>query len=355
MFLSANAYGQHYTRTDLTVDQASVSPNAPNHDPNLVNSWGLARSSSSFFWVADNGTGLSTLYDGTGSPQSLVVKIPLPKGQSGTAAPTGAVFNFTQGFQLAPNAPALFIFVTEDGTISAWNPTVNRTNAVLKVDRSGRAIYKGCAIARTAQGPRLYATNFKTGKVDVFDSSFHRLNPGAVRDLIGNAFQFPGLSNHWAPFNIQNVGGNLVVTFANRDPGSTDEKHGAGLGFVGIFSPTGRLIGVLQHGPWFNAPWGVALAPSDFGPFSHRLLIGNFGDGAIHAFNFKTGAFIGTFQDSSGKTLLIDGLWAIQFGGNAKNSGSATALFFTAGPNDEKNGLFGKLTPTAAEGTGATE
>ncbi len=353
--VSASAFGQHYTRTDLTVDQSSVSPNAPNHDPNLVNAWGLARSSSSFWWVADNGTGLSTLYDGTGAPQQLVVKIPLPKGQkNGTAAPTGTVFNFTTGFEVAPKMPAIFIFVTEDGTISAWNPKVDPTNAVLKLDRSGKAIYKGCAIAQTRFGPRLYATNFMTGKVEVFDAGFNR-----VRDdhdeLAPHAFKFPGLSNHWAPFNIQNVGGNLVVTFANRDPGSKDENHGAGLGFVGIFSRRGRLLTALEHGPWFNAPWGVALAPSDFGPFSHRLLIGNFGDGAIHAFNVVTGRRVGALLDTAGNVLKIDGLWSIQFGGNAKNSGSATELFFTAGPNDENNGLFGKISPTVAEGRGASE
>lgn len=355
LFLSASAYGQHYTRTDLTVDQTAVSPDAPNHDPNLVNAWGLARSSSSFWWVGDNGTGLSTLYDGTGAPQSLVVKIPLPKGQSGTAAPTGVVFNSTTGLEVAPNAKAIFIFVTEDGTISAWNPNVDRTNAILKVDRSGKANYKGVAVAQTSLGPRLYAANFQSGKVEVFDSAFRRVHPGERTGLVGHAFEFPDLSNHWAPFNVQNVGGNIVVTFAQRDPGAEDENHGAGLGFVGVFSPRGRLIGVLQHGPWFNAPWGVTLAPSDFGPFSHRLLVGNFGDGAIHAFNVKTGQFVGTVLDSAGQPLKIDGLWSLQFGGNANNSGSATELFFTAGPNDEKNGLFGKILPTVAEGTGASE
>lgn len=353
--VSSNAYGQHYTRTDLTVDQANVSLSAPNHDPNLVNAWGLARSSSSFWWISDNGTGFSTLYDGTGAPQQLVVKIPLPKGQSGTAAPTGVVFNFTKGFELAPKTPAVFIFVTEDGTISAWNPGVDRTNAVLKVDRSGKAIYKGCAIAQTQFGPRLYATNFMSGRVEVFDSAFHRIRPDDEGEIAEHAFRLPHLSNHWAPFNIQNVGGNLVVTFANRDPGSKDENHGAGLGFVGVFTLRGRLLSVLEHGPWFNAPWGVALAPSDFGPFSHRLLIGNFGDGAIHAFNPVTGKFLGALLDASGQKLIIDGLWALQFGGNAKNSGSATELFFTAGPQDESHGLFGKLSPTVAEGPGASE
>lgn len=349
MCMSPDAFGQHYARTDLTVNAAHVSLAAPHIDPNLVNAWGLTRSSSSFWWIADNGTGQSTLYDPAGTPQSLVVKIPLPKNQNGTAAPTGAVFNYTQAFQVAAGKPALFLFVTEDGTISGWNPAVQPTSAVLKVDRSGKAIYKGCAIAQSRFGLRLYATNFKTGRVEVFDGAFHRI------PTPGFAFRYPGLSNHWAPFNIQNVGGNLFVTFANRAPGSKDENHGAGLGFVGIFTPQGFLVGILQHGPWMNAPWGVALAPSDFGKFSHRVLLGNFGDGAIHAFNAVTGRFEGTLLGSDNQPLIIDGLWALNFGGNTTKSGLATDLFFTSGPNDESNGLFGKLSPVATEQRGTTE
>jgi uncharacterized protein (TIGR03118 family) len=351
--VTASAFCQHYTQTNLTVDQNSTA-SAPNQDPNLVNAWGLTRSSTSFWWISDNGTGVSTLYDGTGKPQPqpepLVVKIPLPKGQSGTAAPTGTVFNFTKGFEVAPGKPAVFLFVTEDGTISGWNPGVDRTNAVLLKDRSGKAIYKGCAIAQTPRGPRFFATNFMTGKVEVFDAKFHRLKFDEDR------FTFRGLSDDYAAFNIQNVGGNLVVTFANRAPGSTDENHGPGLGLVGVFSPRGRLLLRLQHGRWFNAPWGVALAPSDFGVFSHEFLIGNFGDGTIHAFNSVTGRFDGTVLTSGDQALTIDGLWALQFGGgDLTNSGSATQLFFTAGPGDEKHGLFGKISPAPDEQRGSSE
>ncbi|HYL15277.1 MAG TPA: TIGR03118 family protein [Terriglobales bacterium] len=345
--VSANA--QQYHRTDLTTDASTVSLSAANIDPSLINSWGLARGSGSPWWVADNGTGLSTLYNATGVPQALVVTIPTPDG-TGTAAPTGAVFNATTAFQVAAGAKAFFLFVTEDGTISGWNPTVNLKNAVLLVNRAGKAIYKGGAIANTASGPRFYATNFQSGRVEVFDGSFRRLRTE------GDAFQLPGLGPDWAPFNIQDIGGSLVVTFAHRKPGSHDEDHGPGLGFAGVFDARGKLLLRLEHGSWFNAPWGVALAPSDFGMFTHRLLIGNFGDGTIHAFNVMSGKHEGMMLDAStGSALVIDGLWAISFGGNATNNGSATSLFFTAGPNDEADGLLGQLTAVAAEQPGNSE
>ena len=345
----ASLIAQHYQRTDLTADSSAVSPSAANIDPNLVNAWGLSRASGSPWWVSDNGSGVSRLYNATGMPQSLIVKIPTPDG-TGTSAPTGTVFNPTSQFLVASGAKAIFLFVTEDGTISGWNPTVNPTNAVLLVNRAGKAIYKGCAIAQTADGPRFYATNFQSGRVDVFFGNFKKL-PTNI-----NAFRLPGLSVDYAPFNIQNVGGNLVVTFAHRAPGSKDEDHGPGLGFVGVFDTTGRLLQRLQHGPWFNAPWGVALAPGDFGTFSHRVLIGNFGDGTIHAFNMITGKHEGMMLDaSSGNALVIDGLWAISFGGDAANNGPATSLFFTAGPNDEADGLFGQLAAVAFEQRGNSE
>jgi uncharacterized protein (TIGR03118 family) len=344
------ASAQQYHRTDLTVDSSTVSATAANVDPNLVNAWGIARGSGSPWWISDNGTGLSTLYDGTGKAQSLVVKIPTPDG-TGTSAPTGAVFNATSAFLVGPSAKAVFLFVTEDGTISGWNPTVNLTNAILLKNRAGKAIYKGCAIATLQSGPRFYATNFKSGRVEVFNSNLVRVEPNNE-----DAFRLPGLSNDYAPFNIQNVGGNLIVTFAHRKPGSHDEDHGAGLGFAGIFDPVGHLLLTLQHGPWFNAPWGVAQAPGDFGRFSHRLLIGNFGDGTIHAFNLITGKHEGAMlDDTTGQTLSIGGLWGISFGGDATNNGLATSLYFTAGPNDESDGLLGQLTAISAEQLGNSQ
>lgn len=342
------AFSQHYTQTDLTADVASVAP-VPNLDPDLVNAWGLTRASGSFWWISDNGTGLSSLLDGMGVPQSLVVTIPPPKGKEGPSAPTGTVFNFTNRFNVEPGAKAIFIFVTEDGTISGWNPTVNLTSAVLKVNRPNDAIYKGVAIAQTGRTARLYASNFMSGRVDVFDGGWHLL------DLGPNAFVDPILPPDYAPFGIQNVGGNIVVTFAHRPPGAKDEDHGPGLGYVTIFDTDGHVIQRLAHGNYFNAPWGITLAPADFGVFSHRLIIGNFGNGGIHAFDPITGKLAGTLLDESGNELLIDGLWALEFGGGTANSGPANAMFFTAGPDDESHGLFGMLTAIPSEQRGSSE
>jgi uncharacterized protein (TIGR03118 family) len=338
---------QRYQCTDLTTDSFAVSASAANLDGSLVNPWGLSRASGSPWWVSDNGTGVSTLYNGAGAAQALVVTIPTPNG-TGTAAPTGTVFNATAAFPAATGKKSIFLFVTEDGTISGWNPGVDATHAVLLVNRAGKAIYKGCAIAQGKSGPQFYATNFQSGRVEVFDGSFNRLKTS------DDAFRH-GLGRDWAPFNVQNVGGNLVVTFAHRAVGSHDEDHGAGLGFAAVFDPSGRFLLFLEHGAWFNAPWGVALAPGDFGPFSHRLLVGNFGDGTIHAFNVMTGKHEGAMLDATGQPLAIGGLWAISFGGGTANNGSATALFFSAGANDESDGIFGQLMATAAEQPGNSQ
>jgi uncharacterized protein (TIGR03118 family) len=356
LLLPASALAQQYHRTDLTTDASTVSPSAPNVDPDLVNPWGLARGSGSPWWVSDNGTGLSTLYNATGVKVLLQqgkqpsVVIPTPDG-TGTAAPTGTVVNTTSGFLVGPNAKAFFLFVTEDGTISGWNPTVS-PNAVLVKNRAGKAIYKGCTIGITPSGRAFfYATNFQTGRVEIYDSNFHRINSGD-----DDAFRLPGLSKNWSPFNIQNIGGNLVVTFAHRAPGSHDEDHGAGLGHAGVFDLSGRLLLRLKDGPWFNAPWGVALAPGDFGKFTHRLLIGNFGDGTINAFNAFTGAHEGAMlDDTTGQMLSIGGLWAISFGGDATINGTATTLYFSAGANDEADGIFGKLTAVGTEQPGNSQ
>ena len=342
----SNGLAQHYQRTDLTADNSSTSP-APNIDPNLVNPWGMSRSSGSPWWLSDNGTGLSTLYDSTGAPKSLVVTIPDPNGGPG-GTPTGTVFDYTGAFEVGPGQSAIFLFATEDGTISGWNPNVNGTSAIIKVNRAGSAVYKGLALATTSAGPRLYASNFQTGSVDVFDGRFH-----AVRTTGG--FLDANLPPNYAPFGIQNVGGNIIVTYGHRKPGSHDEDHGAGLGFVNVFDTSGKLLLRLQHGKFLNAPWGIALASGDFGPFSHRLLIGNFGDGFINAFNAVSGKFEGTLLDPTGNPLWIGGLWGLSFGGDNTTSGLANQLFFTAGANDEANGIYGMITATSSEQRGNSE
>ncbi len=348
LLASGAAFGQHYQQTDLVTNTSSVSATAT-MDANLVNAWGLSRGTGSPFWISDNGTGLSTLYDGAGKPVQLVVTIPPPKNGAPPSAPTGTVFNFTKLFAVAPGKPAVFLFATEDGTISGWNPGVNLNSAVLKVDNSQQgAIYKGLAIAKEGAITRLYTSNFATGKVEMYDGAFHPV-------MIAGAFHDSQLPANYAPFGIQNVGGNIVVTFAHRMPGSRDEDHGTGLGYVDVFDFNGNLLVRLQHGPFLNAPWGIAQASGDFGVFSHRLLIGNFGDGRIHAFNLVSGMFEGTLLNPDGSPLWIEGLWALSFGGDTAKDGLATELFFTAGPNDESNGLYGKITPAAGESRGNSE
>ena len=358
LMLVPAAAAQHYNRIDLTTNSSAVSPTAPNIDTHLVNAWGLARGTGTFWWVSDNGTGVSTLYDPAGVPQSLVVTIPPPPGQSGPSAPTGTAFNFTASFQtpafeLAPGKPAIFLFVTEDGTISGWNPGVDATTAVIKVNNAGKANYKGCAIAVTPAGPRLYVTNFETRQVEVYDGNFNPVStPGGFH--FGGPQSAQGLQ--LVPFNLWNVGGNLVVTFAYKEAGEEDEAHGAGLGQVGVFNVFGRQLLRLEHGDWLNAPWGVALSPSDFGAFPHRLLIGQFGDGTIQVFNTLTGKHEGALlQSDNNNPIVIDGLWAISFAGDSDHNGLATQLYFTAGPNDENDGLFGKITAVGAETRGNTE
>ncbi len=348
--ISLPTYAQHFTRTDLTVNPGSAIT-APNTDDHLHNAWGLSRSSGSPWWISDNGTGVSTLYNAAGVAQPappLVVTIPAPK-EGDTSTPTGTVFNYTSGFEVAPGKKAIFLFVTEDGTISGWNPGVKPTESVIVVNRAGKANYKGCTLATTKFGTFLYVVNFQTGKIEVYDSTFQRVFG------FGFGFRDEHAPHGFVPFNIQNVGGSLVVTYAKKERGSDEEAHGPGLGFVAIFNPFGRLIQRLDRGPFLNAPWGVAEAPSDFGVFSHRLLIGNFGDGTINAFNPISGEFEGKLLDSAGAPVWIDGLWALSFGSNGAASGLATELYFTAGPNDENDGLFGKLAPVATEQRGNNE
>jgi uncharacterized protein (TIGR03118 family) len=304
---------------------------------------------NSTWWISDNHAGVSTLYDGNGAAQKLVVTVPPPKDLTGQSAPTGVIFNPTTSFQVGANLAAIFIFATEDGTISGWNPHVNPTVAVRMVNRPGDAIYKGLAIAQTTQGPFLYATNFVTGNVEVFDGGFL---PVRLHEW---AFRNPHLEGRrdWSAFGMQNVGGNIVVTYARREPGDTDEEHGPGFGRVAIFDTDGRFLTELEPGPWMNAPWGIALSPSDFGAFSHRILIGNFGSGNIHAFNAFTGRHEGQLMDADGNPLLIENLWALSFGSGT--TGLLNELFFTSGPNDENDGLFGKVTVVSTEQRGNTE
>ncbi len=338
-FLSTSAFAQHYQETNLISD---LSGKAPVVDPRLKNPWGLARSASSFWWVARNGDGTAATYNGQGQLGPLAVTVPAPPGQSGPSAPTGTVFNGSSGFAVTPGNPGIFIFVTEDGTISAWNPNVNPANAVLKVNNGPHAVYKGATISELGGKRFLYVANFRSGQIEIYDTNFQRIRFGE------EAFDDDRIPRGFAPFNVQAVGANLYVTYAKQDPQKHDDVQGPGFGFVDVFSPNGRLLARLEHGRWMNAPWGIVLTPADFGEFSHAILIGNFGDGTIAAFNPVTGRFMGNVLNPDGSVLKIEGLWALAFGNDA-NAGSALSLFFTAGINDEKDGLFGTLTPVPAE------
>jgi uncharacterized protein (TIGR03118 family) len=316
-------------------------------DPRLVNPWGIVASMTSPFWVNDNGTGVSTLYSFGNPPpgmpfgtQSLVVFIPTAAGGMTPTNPTGIVFNASpKDFMVSANGKtgsAAFIFATEDGTISAWNPQVDPTHAVLEVNTFGAAVYKGLASGSNPQGNFLFAANFRQGTVDMFNSGFG----------FAGRFTDPGLTSRgFAPFNIKNLNGLLYVTFAKQNGAKHDDVAGPGNGFVDIFDTSGRLLERLASGGKLNSPWGLAIAPPGFGALGGALLVGNFGDGHINVFNPLGGQFFGQLTDQRNRPLVIDGLWGLTFGNNAA-AGPSSRLFFTAGINKEKDGLLGGLVPS---------
>lgn len=329
---------QHYTISNLTSNLNSL---AHVMDPNLINPWGLSRSTGGAWWVSDNATGLSTLYDGTGLVQSLVVPVPAAD-PSAKGTPTGTMFNGDPNFfQVAPGKNAIFLFVTEDGTISGWNPGVSK-QAIIVVNTKGKSVFKGATIATvdSSQGsiPYIYAADFRHRRVAVYDASFNQVR------LSEDSFEDDRMPEGYAPFNVQNIGGSIYVAYAKQDAARHDEVDGAGKGFVDVFSATGRLLRRMEHGPWFNAPWGLALASGDFGAHSHDLLVGQFGSGEILAFDAASGAYKGKLLGPDNNARKIEGLWAVAFGGGTAANGPATTLFYTAGIDHESNGVFGKIT-----------
>jgi uncharacterized protein (TIGR03118 family) len=330
---SAQFYAQHNLVSDGAVPADLV-------DPNMVNAWGLVSGPTTPWWISDNGTGRSTLYNvGTGAIP-LIVTVPGAGGQQ--SAPTGVVFNGGTGFVVSNGAgmsSARFIFASEDGTISAFRGVP----VVIAVDNSASgAVYKGIAIDSPTAGTFLYATNFHAGTVDVFDSQFNPVHmPGAFTD--------PDLPAGYAPFGIQNLGGTIYVTYALQDADKHDDVPGEGHGFVNAFDTAGNLLRRVASKGQLNSPWGLALAPADFGFFSGDLLVGNFGNGRIHAFDPEKHTGQGEFQhrgplhSADGPPIAIDGLWALSFGKGAPNNGPTNTLFFTAGPFGEEHGLFGSL------------
>lgn len=327
--VAVSANGQHYTQTNLVSDTGVGSTKK---DPNLVNPWGLSRSSGSPWWVSDNGSNTSTLYAADGSLVPLVVSVP--------GGPTGTIFNGTPDFVLNTQ-PAAFIFAAENGSISAWNGGKTATVVASKAS----AVYKGLALGSVKGANYLYAANFRDGKIDVLDKNFQyvKLREKDGRDEDDQSFSLGDYGRGYAPFNVQNLGGTLFVTFAKQDSARHDDVPGPGFGFVAAFTLDGKLERIFEHGNWLNSPWALALAPGDFGAFSHQLLVGNFGSGQIAAYNLETGRFQGLMLDASGMPITIDGLWGLSFG-NGGSAGAVNVLYFSAGPNGEANGLFGKLT-----------
>jgi len=378
--MSATCFAQHYTQTNLVSNTAGV---APVTDPQLINPWAMSRNSGSPWWVSDQVTGFSTLYNGAGAKQSLIVTIPPAdptNKNTPTGTPTGTIANSSQtDFLLAPGKPAAFLFSTIDGTIAGWNPTVAlaqssvppSTNAVTVVKTTDGSSYTGLTSAFINGKRYLYTANFTKGRVDVYDSTFQPV--GFSKNHSGenstnnqgpfsqNSFVDERLPEHYVPFNVQAIGDDIVVTYVLHEEGSPFETDGPGLGFVDIYSSTGQLLRRLQHGDWLNAPWGVALAPLDFGSFSHDLLIGQFAGGGdtqssgfIAAYDLATGIFDGLLEDASGKPLAINGIWSLSPGNVSPNNDDAAAapaaeMYFTAGPNHGSEGLFGYLTAASAE------
>jgi uncharacterized protein (TIGR03118 family) len=349
----------HFTfvQTNLVSNLAGQ---ASFQDPNLLNAWGIAFAPGGDFWVNGNNSGLSLLFNGLGVASTGLpsVTVPLPalplRADTGPlSSPTGIIWNPTSGFDLpGTKDAAVFIFDTEDGTISAWSPAVNLTNAVLVVDNSkigtGGAVYKGLAFGVTATGPHLYATNFRAGTVDVYDATFTadlldgQVPNAATATNIAGKFADPFLPPGFAPFGIQNVNGDLYVSYAKQDAAKHDDTAGAHLGFVDIFSTDGVLLRRFAAGGPLDAPWGLVQAPASFGVLANTILVGNFGDGRINVYA-PEGFFLGQLQSSTGGPLTIDGLWDLTFGGGSTSS--PDTLYFSAGPNAEANGLFGTITP----------
>jgi len=343
-------------------------PGAPVTDPNLKNPWGVTFSpAASPFWISDNAAGVATLYDGDGTIVPLVVTIPCPatagQGSScpSTAAPTGTVWNPTAAFLVPGTTTAShFIFATEDGTISAWASGPIATIAVnnsTKPNAANGAVYKGLAVSSNVNGVFLYATNFRAGTIDVFDTGFNQVTlptPGKI----DGTFTDPNIPPGFAPFGIQIINGNLFVTYALQNAQKHDDVAGPGNGFVDVFDTDGQLVLRFASGGNLNSPWGVARASAAFGRFNGKILVGDFGDGRINVFDFDwftplgrinvfntNGNFLDQLRDTNGVPISIDGLWTLTLGGGAKSN--PDTLYFTAGPNGETDGLFGTITPVS--------
>ncbi len=324
LFGAVSARADTYSWTNFQSDIHGV---AQHTDSNLVNPWGMAAGATGTIWVSDNGTGVSTLYNQDGTAVPMVVEIPTAARNTDGANPTGTVFNDTEFFQVTKNgtsAPALFIFVSEDGSISGWNSTLDATHAIIAVDNgNGRnhAIYKGATLGVANGHNFLYATDFHRGKVETFDENFHQTNP--------NGFVDPNLPAGYGPFGIRNFNSEIFVTYAKQDPDKEDDVACPGCGLINVFDTSGNFLRRLTQRGNLNAPWGLAEVEGE-------LWVGNFGDGKINVYDPTTGAFIETLMRADGTPLQFDGLWDLLPLGDG--------TYFTAGIADEEHGLFGLIT-----------
>jgi uncharacterized protein (TIGR03118 family) len=332
-----------FERTDLVSDQAGV---AEHVDPALVNPWGLAFGPETFFWVANEATATSTLYDGDGGIHNDVLGGPVTVPAAGDeSGPTGLVFNASDGFMIGTNGgtkPSVLIFATLGGTLVGWSPDVDLHRGVVAVDNSASgASYTGLAIAKTdIFGTLLYAANFAQGTVDMYDETF-----APVYGM--GQFLDPTLPAGYAPFGIHAIGAKIYVAYALRGS-SGDEEPGAGNGYVSVFDDTGEFIDRVASKGTLDAPWGLTLAPREFGAFGGALLVGNFGDGRITAFDATSFEMLGQLRGETGAPVAIPGLWALAFG-NGNMAGEADDLYFTAGPDDETHGIFGEIAPAGGD------
>jgi uncharacterized protein (TIGR03118 family) len=324
MFVSSAAVAQYQLKN---LDSIQVGQSNHKADPLLVNAWGLARSATSPFWLSDEGSGWSTLYNGAGAKQGLQVVVP-SAGGNGPGSPTGIVFNGSQDFQVH-GKNAFFLFATLDGTVSAWAPEVNLNEAKIMVDNSSSgASYTGLAITSNASGNFLFAADTVNNKIDMYDGSFH----------LKNSFTDTTVAAGFAPFGIQDIDGLVFVAFAAQSGGPG--------GYIDVFSEKGEFLKRLAQGSPLNQPWGLAAAPKAFGPLSNTLLVSNNVNfnGTINGFNALTGQFVGTVRDAGGAPIKIDQLWGIEFGGGTPSNGGKNQLFFTAGPSNNLAGTFGVIT-----------
>jgi uncharacterized protein (TIGR03118 family) len=325
-----------YQQTNIVSDIPGLAA-ATNHK--LINPWGVSLSPNGLFRISDNGVGLSTVFDVNGNRFGPTVQIPLPAGStSDAAAPTGNIHNTTTDFVVTENgvsAPAENVFATEDGTITAWNPAVDKHHALIVVDNSASAVYKSLTLGSNAEGNFIYATNFHDGTVDVFDGNFHQVQ-------LAGSFTDADIPDGFAPFGIRNINGTIFVTYAKQNEEKRDDVAGPGNGYIDEFDTEGNLIGRFASQGTLNSPHGLALAPADFGEFSNALLVGNFGDGRINAFDPQTGAFLGQIADADGHPIANPGIWAITFGNGAGGTRTDT-LYFAAGINHEQDGLFASI------------